>query len=100
MAIYKSRLQKTPACSTTEAEYMAASDGCTHVYDTRENLMFFGSRELPPPGGVRKMPPREKAFGRGLKTSVGAVKPRGNVERSTNERRRGANRARDPLWGG
>ena len=45
MAIYKSRLQKTPACSTTEAEYMAASDGCTEVYDARENLSFFGSKQ-------------------------------------------------------
>jgi len=46
VAIYKSRLQKTPACSTTEAEYMAASDGCTEVYDARENLKFFGSPSL------------------------------------------------------
>lgn len=46
VAVYKSRLQRTPACSTTEAEYMAASDCCSEVYDLREGLKFFGSNDL------------------------------------------------------
>ena len=46
VAMYKSRLQKTPALSTAAAEYMAASDCCSEVYDMRENLKVFGSRNL------------------------------------------------------
>ena len=42
MCTYKTRLQRTPALSTMESEYMAASDACTEIFDARENLSCYG----------------------------------------------------------
>ena len=46
MCTYKTRLQRTPALSTMEAEYMAASDTCTEIYDARENMKYYGVPQI------------------------------------------------------
>ena len=53
MVQWKSKLQKTPATSTMESEYMAASDQCTEMYNARENLKIYGAEQKTMDGSVR-----------------------------------------------